>query len=249
MYLVTGGAGFFGEVLLKKLLDKGKTVRCFDLNAPNTKHPNLDVTIGDIRDIGLVDSLFQNICVVHHNVAQVPLAKNKHLFRSVNQGGTENLLNSSLKNNVKHFVYTSSSAVYGAPKKNPINELSEIDPAEDYGKAKLAGEALCKEFQHKGLNCSVIRPRTILGQGRLGIFQILFEWIYQGVNIPVIDKGENIYQFIHASDLADACISAGEKPNGNNYNIGAELFGTEIRCSRACFLLDKLYVGNRGLSD
>tara|TARA_B100000780_G_scaffold274420_1_gene239428 strand:- start:404 stop:1465 length:1062 start_codon:yes stop_codon:yes gene_type:complete len=220
MYLVTGGAGFFGEIILKELLLRGNKVRSFDLNSPNLIHPNLDVVKGDVRDKKIVDSIFENINVVHHNIAQVPLAKNKELFWSVNYDGTENLLKSALRNKVNHFVYTSSSAVYGVPVNNPVNDSSETVPAEEYGKAKLAGEKLCREYRSKGLNCSVIRPRTILGKGRLGIFQILFEWIYLGLNVPVFDGGDNIYQFIHARDLANACISAGEKSNGDIYNIG-----------------------------
>lgn len=226
MYLVTGGAGFFGEIIVKELLLQGENVRCFDLNIPNITHPNLEVIIGDVRDEVLVNSILEGVNIVHHNIAQVPLAKDKALFWSVNYGGTGNLLKSSLKNNVKHFIYTSSSAVYGAPQQNPVNESSTKSPAESYGKAKLAGEELCKEYQYKGLNCSIIRPRTILGEGRLGIFQILFEWIYLDLNIPVIDKGNNQYQFIHAKDLANACIAAGKKNIGNSYNIGAQDYGS-----------------------
>ena len=53
------------------------------------------------------------------------------------------------------------------------------------------------------MNITIIRPRTILGSGRLGIFQILFEWVYSNQNLPVFDKGNNIYQFIHCDDLSD----------------------------------------------
>ena len=74
---------------------------------------------------------------------------------------------------------------------------------------------------------SIIRPRTILGHGRLGIFSILFDWISKGVNIPVLNNGENIYQFVHAEDLASACILASYvNKNISYYNIGAEDFGT-----------------------
>ncbi len=225
-YLVAGGAGFFGEILVKKLLSQNKLVRSFDLNNTNIKHPNLEVITGDVTNPRAVDQATDGVDLVLHNIAQVPIAKDKELFWSVNEGGTKNLLKSSLKHGVRHFIYTSSSAVYGAPEKNPVNEKTPPSPAEDYGRAKLAGELLCKEYIAKGLVCSIVRPRTILGMGRLGIFQILFEWIYKGLNIPVIDKGKNIYQFIHAKDLATACIAAAEKAEPNDYNIGAETYGT-----------------------
>ena len=226
MYLVAGGAGFLGETLVKKLLSQNKIVRSFDLNHTNIEHPNLEVVTGDVTNSIVVDKVLEGVEVVFNNIAQVPIAKNRELFWSVNEGGTKNLLESSLKNGIKHFVYTSSSAIYGAPNENPVSEKTLRSPAEEYGRAKLAGELQCQEYLNKGLNCSIIRPRTILGTGRLGIFQILFEWIYKGLNIPVIDEGKNIYQFIHAKDLVAASIAAAEKEKPNNYNIGAENYGT-----------------------
>ena len=82
------------------------------------------------------------------------------------------------------------------------------------------------DFRDKGLNVSIVRPRTIMGLGRLGIFQILFEWIFQGRNIPVLGSGDNIYQFVHAEDLADMCIKVGEVKENNIYNCGATSFST-----------------------
>ena len=207
MYLVAGGAGFLGEVLIQKLLREGKKVRCFDQNLTYLKHENLEILQGNVLDEKDVERAVEGVEVVFNNIAQVPISKNKKLFWAVNEGGTKNL-RSKFKNSIKHFIYTSSSAIYGSPLSNPVNEETIPSPAEDYGKAKLAGEILCKEFMKKGLKTTIIRPRTILGTGRLGIFQILFEWVYQGLNIPVIDEGKNLYQFIHAADLVDASIKA-----------------------------------------
>src|SRR6185295_12255980 len=80
------------------------------------------------------------------------------------------------------------------------------------GRAKLEGEALCANYARLGLEVTIIRPRTIMRHGRLGIFQILFEWIREGYNVPVFDGGSNIYQFVHADDLAEACIQRQERP-------------------------------------
>ena len=75
------------------------------------------------------------------------------------------------------------------------------------------------------MSISIIRPRTILGHGRLGIFSILFSWVKEGINIPVLNNGENIYQFIHADDLADALIlSSKNNQHISYYNIGSERF-------------------------
>lgn len=226
MYLVTGGAGFFGEVLVRKLLDSGHDVTCFDLNRPRFEHERLRVIQGDIRVKQDVSKALQEIDIVHHNVAQVPVAKDKSLFWSVNCDGMEVLLDACLKAGVKRFVYTSSSAVFGIPEKNPVMTTTQPRPQEEYGKAKLAGEKLCHKYNEKGLSCSIVRPRTILGVGRLGIFQILFEWVYQGKNIPVLGSGDNIYQFVHGDDLASACITAGEAGKKGIFNIGSDCFGT-----------------------
>lgn len=227
MHLVTGGSGYLGEVIVQHLLKQGLPVRILDLNPPDSaQSKNIEVIIGDIRDKNAVTQACTGVTHIYHNVAQVPLAKNKHLFDSVNREGTRILLQTALDQGVKKVVYTSSSAIYGVPEKNPVTEETLAKPGEAYGQAKLEGENLCHEFSAKGLDVSIIRPRTILGHGRLGIFQILFEWIYQGYNIPILGDGNNVYQFIHADDLARACILAAFHPGSNNFNIGAAKFGT-----------------------
>src|SRR5207244_5537447 len=85
---------------------------------------------------------------------------------------------------VKKVIYTSSSAIYGVPKSNPVTEETVPSPVEEYGRAKLAGETLCWEYARKGLDVSIVRPRTIAGHGRLAIVQILFDWTYSGKKIP-----------------------------------------------------------------
>ena len=168
----------------------------------------------------------KDIEIVFHNVAQVPVAKDKDLFWSVNRDGTQVILDCSIENKVSHMVYTSSSAVFGIPKTNPVGKNTIPRPMESYGEAKLAGEKLCHDYMDKGLIVSILRPRTILGHGRLGIFQILFEWVRQGKNVPVLGSGDNSYQFIHAEDLARATILASEKDNSGIYNIGTPKFGS-----------------------
>jgi nucleoside-diphosphate-sugar epimerase len=224
--LVTGGSGYFGSLLVQRLLERGYTVRIFDLHKPELLGAGLAFHEGDIRDPSVVNTACQSMDLVFHNVAQQPLAKDSELFWSVNRDGTRNLLNACVSQGVRKVVYTSSAAIYGAIKTNPITEETKPTPAEDYGRAKLAGEILCREAAERGLDVSIIRPRTILGHGRMGLFQILFEWIYQGKNIPVLDGGKNVYQFIHADDLAEACILAGEKPVAQDFNCGALLYGT-----------------------
>jgi nucleoside-diphosphate-sugar epimerase len=181
---------------------------------------------GDIRDADAVLSACAGIDVVFHNAAQLAMATSKALLWSVNRDGTKNLLEACARRAVKKVIYTSSSAVYGAPKSNPVTEETVPTPVEDYGRAKLAGEALCWEYARKGLPVSIVRPCTIMGHGRLGIFQILFEWIYEGKNIPVLNDGKNILQFVHADDLAGACIRASTLEGADAFNCGTDRFGT-----------------------
>jgi len=224
--LVTGGSGYFGDLLVSKLLEHDYKVRVFDLLDVDDRKPGVEFVQGDIRDLDAVKRACEGVTVAHHNVAQVPLAKDKELFWSVNQGGTENLLKAAIGQQVGKVVYTSSSAVFGVPTELPVTEETKPVPAEAYGEAKLAGEKLCFEAREQGLDVSIVRPRTIMGHGRLGIMQILFEWIREGYNVPVFDSGDNRYQFVHAEDMADACRLAGERAGPGIYNIGTDRFST-----------------------
>jgi nucleoside-diphosphate-sugar epimerase len=224
--LITGGSGYFGSLLRDRLKSRGQQVRIFDLADADDRTPDVNFLKGDIRDAAQVREACDGCEIIYHCVAQVPLAKDKHLFDSVNIQGTENLLAAALATKAAKVIYVSSSAVFGAPKSNPVTEATTPAPAEAYGRAKLEGETLAHKFTQQGLDVSVIRPRTIMGHGRLGIFQILFEWIRTGYNVPVLGRGKNIYQFVHADDLADACILAAARPGAATYNCGTDRFGS-----------------------
>jgi len=224
--LVTGGAGYFGTVLVDQLAAAGEPVRIFDINDAADRPAGVEMVRGDIRDAAAVRRACEGVSVVHHNVAMVPLAKDKDAFWSVNRDGTKNLLDAALAARVSKIVHMSSSAVFGAPDNNPVDDDTPTRPQEDYGRAKLAAEVLCHDHAARGLDITIIRPRTIMGHGRLGIMQILFEWIHQGKNVPVFGKGDNVYQFVHADDLAAAALAAAKRPGAATYNVGAGEFGT-----------------------
>ncbi len=224
--LITGGSGYFGSLLRDRLLARGQAVRVFDLADASDRRREVGFVQGDIRDAARVAEALDGCDVVYHCVAQVPLAKDRHLFHSVNVGGTENLLQAALAAKLRKVICVSSSAVFGAPKSNPVTEETLPAPGEAYGHAKLQGEHLCHAYASRGLDVTIIRPRTIMGHGRLGIFQILFEWIREGHNVPVLGRGDNTYQFVHADDLAEACILAAARPGATVYNCGAAKFST-----------------------
>ena len=224
--LVTGGSGYFGSLLVSRLREQGSRVRVLDLNDADDRPADVEFVQGDIRDASTVREACDGADVVYHNVAQVPLARDRELFESVNVGGTRKLLQACDDTGVGKVVYTSSSAVFGVPQTNPVFPDTPPTPAEEYGQAKYKGELLCGLAVEGGLDVSIVRPRTILGHGRLGIFGILFDWIADGADVFVFGKGDNVYQFVHANDLADACILAGHRAGPATYNIGAQEFGT-----------------------
>ena len=224
--LVTGGSGYFGTVVVDQLLADGDQVRVFDLTPPARPDTAVEFVPGDIRDREALRAACDDVDVVFHNVAQVPLARDRALFHSVNVVGTANLLVAARDARVAKVVHTSSSAVFGIPDTNPVREDSPRRPLEDYGRAKLEAELCCEEAVAAGLDVTVIRPRTIMGHGRLGIMAVLFEFIADGAPVFVLGSGSNRYQFVYAADLADACLRAATRPGPSVYNVGAAEFGT-----------------------
>lgn len=224
--VVTGGSGYFGSLLVRRLVEEGRRVRIFDINDADDRPSGVEFHQGDVRDADACRRVCEGADLVFHCVAQVPLAKDSALFWSVNRDGTRNVLQAAKDAGVKKLVYTSSSAVFGVPKEFPITADTPPCPSEDYGSAKLAGEQLCREVADAGLDVAIIRPRTIMGHGRLGIMQVVFEWVAQGRNVFVLGRGDNHFQFVHADDLADACLRAARRPGFALYNIGADRYGS-----------------------
>ena len=241
--LVTGGSGYFGSVLASQALARGDAVRIFDLNAPGPELDAAEFVCGDVRDEGAVRAACEGIDVVFHNVAQVPLAKDRALFDAVNVGGTANVLVAARDARVAKIVHTSSSAIFGIPEHNPVTEETSGRPLEAYGRAKLRAELLCHDAVASGADVTIVRPRTVLGHGRLGVIALLFDFVADGAPVFVLGRGDNRYQFVHAADLADACLRAGARPGPSVYNVGALEFGTMRETLQA--LVDHARTGSR----
>jgi nucleoside-diphosphate-sugar epimerase len=225
-YLVAGGSGYFGSLVVARLRDSGHQVRVFDLDDAHDRPGDVEFIRGDIRDRAVVREAVDGVDVVLNNVAQVPLARDSHLLRTVNVDGTVALLDASRDAGVSKVVHTSSSAVFGVPDTNPVLPSTVPSPMEAYGHAKLAAEWACLDAARDGLDVSIVRPRTILGHGRLGIFGILFAWIADGDDPIVLGDGSNRYQFVHSDDLADVCVLAGQQSGPGVFNVGTDRFGT-----------------------
>jgi nucleoside-diphosphate-sugar epimerase len=226
-HLVTGGSGFLGNLIARRLQARGEFVRVLDIWEDPSRPKEIEFLKCDIRDPESVGRAMKGMDVVHHNVALVPLTKAGKDFWSVNVEGSHIAAEQAVKAEVKTFIHMSSSAIFGAPEKCPITASSPTRPIEEYGRAKLAGEqAVRKVCDSAGVPLIVVRPRTTLGEGRLGIFQILFQWISEGRNVYVIGHGNRKFQFVHAHDLMDAYLTAMDAGKPGVYNVGAADFGT-----------------------
>ena len=142
----------------------------------------------------------------------------------MNVDGTATLLAAARDAGVRRVVYISSTAVYGVPKVHPLSEDAPLVGVGPYGESKIACERLVAASP---LESVVIRPKTFLGPERLGVFEILFDWIHDGRRIYVLGDGTNRYQLLAVDDLVDAVARACEADvAGEVFNVGATEFGT-----------------------
>jgi nucleoside-diphosphate-sugar epimerase len=226
-HLITGGSGFLGNLIAQELLFRGERVKIADVWEDPHRNKGIEFVQCDVRDPVAVEAAMRGVEIVHHNAALVPLTKSGSVFLEVNVEGSRTVAQEAARANVRCFVHMSSSAIYGSPREMPIQLTTPTAPVEAYGRSKLAGELAVREVSAKAnMPLIVIRPRTILGPGRLGIFQILFDWIRAGVNVYVIGSGRIPFQFIQAQDLMDAYMLAIDLGKPGIYNVGTDRYGT-----------------------
>jgi len=228
--IITGGAGFLGLHLASYLHKKKCELTLIDIQQFDKKEygKNYKLALCDIRDKKKLAGLIKRNDIIIHAAAALPLWKKEDIY-TTNIDGTRNILELAKKNDIKRVIYISSTAVYGIPKKHPIEEEDPRIGVGAYGESKILAEDLCFRAIDKGLNVTILRPKTFVGTGRLGVFEILFDWIYDGKKIPMIGNGSNKYQLLDVDDLVEAiylfCIKT--KGNYNNaFNIGAGEFST-----------------------
>jgi len=228
--LITGGAGFLGYHLTKRLLKNAHQISIIDIDDSNRKDypPEVDFYKGDVRDLSFLEKITEDVEIIIHAAAALPLWSKKDIF-TTNVDGTRNVLETAKKHGIKRVIFISSTAVYGVPKKHPIEENDPLIGVGPYGESKILAEKICLEYRQKGLCVPIIRPKTFIGPERLGVFQILFDWIEDGKKIPIIGNGKNRYQLLDVDDLVDVIILMMEKDKllvNNTFNVGAKIFGT-----------------------
>jgi nucleoside-diphosphate-sugar epimerase len=227
LWSISGGAGFLGLHLARRLLADGHEVRTLDVVPLDDAEleRSVDELRGDIRDRDKVARLVQGADVVVHAAAALPIQASRGSIRSVNVGGTENVLHAAGEAGVRRVVFISSTAVYGVPEKHPIEEDDPLVGVGSYGESKIDAEGLCRVA---AVETTIVRPKTFIGPERLGVFEILFDWIREGRRIYTLGKGHNRYQLLGVEDLVDAVVRAAAEPAAarETFNIGATEFGT-----------------------
>lgn len=245
--LVTGGAGYIGSHVVKQLLEKTdhkvvildnlstgsiKTIETLQKIAEE-KDKKLDFIKGDLSDFLVLEKIFQKYSfdAVMHFAASIVVpesVKNPIKYYLNNTVNTINLINFCLKYNVNKFIFSSTAAVYGEPKKVPIKETDPAFPINPYGKSKLMVEMVLQDvaLAHPQFKYIILRYFNVAGadlEGRIGprftgstsLIRVAAEtaagkrdkmYIY-GKNFPTPD-GTCIRDFIHVEDLADAHIKS-----------------------------------------
>lgn len=230
--LVTGGSGFLGINLIRKLRAKGvEEIRVLDIadfDYPEKSEAWLKFTIGDVRDAVVIDRVSSGCDAVVNCAAALPLYSPEDI-RTTEVDGIRNVLSSARRFGVRRVVQISSTAVYGVPKKHPIYENDELVGVGPYGVAKIEAEEICRKARSEGQPVCVIRPKSFIGPERLGVFALFYDWAYTGHGFPMIGSGNNRYQLLDVEDLCDAIWNAMTYPDDRidtEFNIGAKEFTT-----------------------
>jgi nucleoside-diphosphate-sugar epimerase len=228
-WAITGGAGFLGLHLARRLLADGHEVRTLDLAPLDDAQLERDAEEirGDVRDPADAARLVAGSDVLVHAAAALPIQASRESIRSVNVDGAAVTLAAALEAGVKRAVLISSTAVYGVPKHHPIAEDAPLVGVGHYGESKIEAERVAEDAGRRGLEVVILRPKTFIGPERLGVFEILFDWIREGRRIPILGDGSNRYQLLAVEDLVEATVrGATADVAGETFNIGATRFGT-----------------------
>lgn len=224
---VTGAAGVLGSHLVDRLLDAGTQVHAVDLR-PVPPRPGLTPFAGDIRDRGTLTAALREVDAVVHCASALPSYPDADI-RSIVVDGTTTVLEVARAAAVPRVVHISSTAVYGLPRLVPTPEDHPHEPVDTYSRAKAEAETVAARFRADGLCLPVLRPKTFLGPGRMGLFDMLFQWADEGRHFPVLGRGDVRIQMLALDDLVDAVLTVLRAPDevaGDTYNIGAAEFGT-----------------------
>lgn len=228
--LVTGGAGFIGSHLTRRLLGRGDRVTVLDdfndFYDPARKRDNVASFLsrpeyrlveGDIRDEAKVDRLYAEgrFDAVVHLAARAgvrPSLQEPILYEDVNCIGTLRLLEAARRHGPKTFIFGSSSSVYGINEKVPFSEADEINqPISPYATTKRTGELLCYNYHHLyGFRVACLRFFTVFGPGQRPEMAIhkFTDLLWRGLPVPVFGDGGSRRDYTFVDDIVDGLVAA-----------------------------------------
>jgi nucleoside-diphosphate-sugar epimerase len=220
--LVTGGTGFTGSHLCRRLVAEGYTVRVLVRETSNRdalKGLAVEWAEGDLGDRSALAQATQGIDTVYHIAALFrPENVSRQQMQATNVEGTRHLLDASIKAGVKRFVHCSTVGVHGDIKHPPANEKTPYAPGDYYQDSKTDGEKLVLQYGAEGrLPIVVFRPGGIFGPGDLRFLK-LFKAI-QTRRFMMFGSGQVLYQLIYIDDLIDGILRCGTQDAalGNAY--------------------------------
>ena len=230
MILVTGGAGFLGTVLTKKLVENGEKVRVLALKNEDTSSiENFPVEIvrGDIRNEKDLDVAFENVDKVFHLASMIAItSKNPEILYDINVNGAVNVAKKALEKNVRSMVYVSSiHSLADITHGITIDETIPVSPVNAigiYGKTKAIATLKILNYVKTGLHCKIVCPSGIIGPfdyrpSRMG--RLILDFMRRKVWYT-LDGG---YNFVDVRDVAEGCILAMEKGrDGEIYLLSGE---------------------------
>jgi UDP-glucose 4-epimerase len=235
--LVTGGAGFIGSHMVEFLLKKNFEVRVIDNftggreeNLSNFKSRDLKVEKIDIRNLKSNANIFKDVDYTFHFAGIgdiVPSIENPKEYAEVNTMGTIKVLEACRNFGIKKIIYAASSSCYGLAK-TPTSENHTIDTKYPYALSKFLGEQCCFHWEKVyGLKCNSIRIFNAYGtrsrtSGAYGaVFGVFLKQKLSNKPITIVGDGEQMRDFIYASDVANAFFLAAETNISNSvFNVG-----------------------------
>ena len=232
-YIVTGGAGFIGSYIVKKLVARGDSVTVID-NLNTGKEENLEsvrnkiVFLKDsVLNMSLLEKETRNIDGGFHQAALASVQDSfskRDEYYDVNVKGTENILKLAKKNNFK-VVYASSSSVYGNPEQIPIKESDAKNPINPYAETKLKKEELAIKYSEMGVKVIGLRYFNVFGKGQskeyAGVLKLFLERIRDKLPPKVNGNGTQFRDFVYVEDVVNANIlSMDSEISHGFFNVG-----------------------------
>ena len=232
--LVTGGAGFVGGALVRRLADADAKVTVLDdlfTGRPEVVPTTVQLVKGSVVDEALVRDLVGDSSGVFHMAARNIIASTKDPRQdfATNIGGTLNVLLAARDSKVDRVVYTGSTSIYGNPRSIPINEDDPPVALSPYAVSKLGGELYCNAFyENYGVPAAIVRYSNVFGIGQrpdnpyCGVIGKFFAAAIEGKPLQVHGDGEQTRDYTYIDDAVDATLLAAIRPRaeGEVFNVG-----------------------------